>query len=279
MGESNLKKLSPPTTLKRRDVRQTPAQPDAAARKAKTGVFRFFDLPRELRDQIYYDSLIFKRKFESQHGSRLRARRMADVNLLVISHRFREEYLERAERHTCVVVTDRGIYHGEFLKLPNPLKYATRLEIFVAACCESPALHGNSRHPCSVVREIRMHRKWIENLCSQMRNLSSLKIEIMLDPHKRVSGCEDALLREQHRLTGLDERVAPLRSLEVYHSSHYVSEGVWSFNRPRTLVMRYVPETGELRRIEEGVERRPSGAGEKVEEKVVSGGGDDQGES
>jgi hypothetical protein len=249
--------------------RKKPPGPEQTPKRPQQQVFRFFDLPRELRDDIYDQSLVFKTKYASQHGVRLRARRSTILSLLLVNHQFQAEYLERAAQHTCLVVTDRGTFHGEDVKLPKPLSYARQLEVFLATCCESPSLHGDKRHPCSVIRELRMHRKWIVHLCAQMKFLQSLKIEVMLDPHGNVSGCEEAFLKHQHRLTNFDASIAPLKGLEVYHSSHYVSEGVWSFNRPRKLVLEWDAASGDVKRVEEVKEEKPAVAAKVKERKEV----------
>ena len=210
------------------------------------GVFDFFNLPRELRDQIYADCLQFKVKFESQHGVRLRGRRVAQGSLLQINHQFRHEYLERAEKETCLVIVDRDHFHGEALELPTPVKYTRKLELHLALACDSPD-HVIDR--CKVVQEVRMHRKWIGDLADRMKHLNSISIKVLLDNHPFVRDCGKRLLSEQHRFTNLEA----LTSVEVYHCDFYQGDngtGAWNFQRSRKLVMQWSPGKSELQRVE-----------------------------
>ncbi|KAK5124222.1 hypothetical protein LTR85_001925 [Meristemomyces frigidus] len=237
----------------------------------EAGVFDFFSLPRELRDQIYEEALQYKKKFQSQHGARIRGRRIAEVSLQLVSKQFRQEYLERAERETCLVIVDRDHYHGEILRLPTPIKYAKKLELHLALACDQPD-HIVGR--CRVLPEIRMHRKWIVDLCEQMKHLESVAINVMIDPHAMVKDCEQSLLNEQYRFSNLDT----LASVDVYHCAYYVGAGnavvnataagsahaatttgkspssSWNFTRQRKLIMNFSPETGNLQRLIEQAE-------------------------
>lgn len=210
----------------------------------KDGIFNFFALPRELRDKIYEESLQFKKKFEPQHGVRLRARRIVAVELLLVNRQFHNEYLERAEKKTCLIIVDRDHYHGETLELPIPIKYARKLELHLALACDEPD-HGMER--CRMLPELRMHRKWIVKLSEQMKYLDAITIKVLIDAHACVKECEEKLLKEQYRLTNLES----LASLEVYHCDYYVGKtsSAWNFGKPRKLVMKWSAESGDLQRV------------------------------
>ncbi|KAI7212189.1 hypothetical protein KC333_g7253 [Hortaea werneckii] len=219
-----------------------------STQKKQTSTFNFFNLPRELRDSIYDESLIFKRKFEDQSGVRIRGRRLVQIHLLLINRQFRDEYLERAEKKTCLVIVDRDRYHGESLKLPAIMKYTRKLELHLALACDVPD-HILSR--CKVTQEVRMHRKWIGNLCDQMKHLESVKIHVLIDAHEHVTECEGHILKEQYRFTNLEN----LTSLEIFHCDYYVGHKgttcAWNFSRPRKVVMRWSAEKGELERVKQ----------------------------
>ncbi|KAK6388721.1 hypothetical protein LTR65_007394 [Meristemomyces frigidus] len=221
------------------------------------GVFQFFMLAPELRDKIYENALQYKRKFKSQHSARLRGRRVAELSLLLVSRQFRQEYLERAEQKTCLVIVDRDHYHGGMLQLPTPIKCARKLELHLALACDEPD-HTVGR--CRILPELRMHRKWIVDLCEQMKHLDSVTINVLIDPHALVADCEQGLLNEQYRFSNL-ETVA---SVEVYHCDYFVGANTnaisgsgggktpssnWNFTKPRKLIMTLSPESGYLQRV------------------------------
>ncbi|TKA76310.1 hypothetical protein B0A55_04198 [Friedmanniomyces simplex] len=205
--------------------------------------FNFFDLPRELRDLIYDFSLTFKRKIRSQHGARLRGRNVAESSLLLVNKQFRREYFERAEHHTCLVIVDRPEFHGDLLKLPPAISYARSLELYLAIACDSP---DHFTDQCRVIKEARMHRKWIADLCQKMRQLQSLSIKLIIDPHQHIQACESKLLELQHKLTNFEE----LKALGVYHCDYAGKETGWSFASKRTVVMEWSAEDGELHAVE-----------------------------
>ena len=206
--------------------------------------FAFFALPRELRDEIYLHCLTFKRKFRSQHGARLRGRRVTETSLLQVSKQFRSEYLERAEQHMTFVIVDRPEFHGDPLKLPPAISRARYLELYLAIACDSP---DHFTDQCRVVKEVRMHRKWIADLCDKMRFLESLSITLVVDPHQHVKECETKLLELQHKLTNIND----LKALEVCHCDYAGKDVGWSFANKRTVVMEWSAEDGTLRRDQE----------------------------
>lgn len=253
--------------------------------------FNFFDFPRELRDQIYEEALEYKKKYRSQHSARIRGRRVADVSLLLVSHQFQQEYMEQAERNTCLLIVDRDHFHGENLKLPTPIKYARKLELYVALACEYLLTSMHSAwwltvqigdEPdhivgrCRILPELRMHRRWIVDLCHQMTHLQSVAIHVMIEPHAMIKDCEQNLLDQQYRFSNLEA----LTSVDVYHCDYFfganaptsnttgatntnTNAGVttiantdagdkrcaWNFTKPRKLVIKLSPKSGSLERV------------------------------
>lgn len=193
-------------------------------------------LPRELRDEIYsaFADLSFKTKLPSQHEARLRARRALIPELLRINRQFRDEYLESAAQKTALVIVDRAEYEGSPIELPQPLHYVRKLELHLAIACS--AYNHVGANGCRVLRELRMHRKWITGLSAQMRHQDQLTIKLLLEPHHHVDDCEQRLLDEQSKFTNIQT----LTLFEVYRCEYTAGRDEhWNFGKPRTLVMKW----------------------------------------
>ena len=231
--------------------------------------FRFFSLPRELRDLIYDCDLQnhLKRKLTSQHHARLRGRRVARTPLLLVSKQFREEYFSRVTGFATLVVVDRGEFHGELLKLPSPLSYVKNLELHLAIACDdlnhlSPGTSSSNPYEgCRVLRELRMHRKWIVHLARQMRWLNEIKVTVYVDPHLFIDACENEVVSEAWRLLNVEEVV----KLQVCRCEFVGKGAAWSFAKPREVVMR-MGEGRVLERVPKVIKATEHGEGEgKVE--------------
>ncbi|KAK1080903.1 hypothetical protein LTR33_005136, partial [Friedmanniomyces endolithicus] len=240
--EPRSKARSPlPTSRRRAPTAADEVKPEGTA--PPQTIFNFFGLSRELRDMVYDFSLTFKRKIRSQHGARLRGRMVTEASLLLVGKQFSREYFERAQYHTCFIIVDRPEFHGDFFKIPRALSYVRNVELFLAIACDSP---DHFTDQCRVVKEVRMHRKWIADLCQKMRRLESISIKLITDPHQHIEACEAKLLELQHKLTNFEE----LKKLAVYHCDYAGKETGWSFASKRTLVMEWSAKDGELHRVE-----------------------------
>ncbi|KAK0259938.1 hypothetical protein LTS09_005272 [Friedmanniomyces endolithicus] len=239
--EPRSKARSPmPTSRRRAPTAADEVKPEGTPLQT---TFNFFGLSRELRDMVYNFSLTFKRKIRSQHGARLRGRMVTEASLLLVSKQFSREYFERAQYHTCLIIVDRPEFHGDSFKIPRAISYARNVELFLAIACDSP---DHFTDQCRVVKEVRMHRKWIVDLCQKMRRLESISIKLITDPHQHIEACEAKLLELQHKLTNFEE----LKNLAVYHCDYAGKETGWSFASKRTLVMEWSAKDGELHRVE-----------------------------
>ncbi|KAK0942127.1 hypothetical protein LTR29_006372 [Friedmanniomyces endolithicus] len=239
--EPRSKARSPmPTSRRRAPTAADEVKPEGTPLQT---TFNFFGLSRELRDMVYDFSLTFKRKIRSQHGARLRGRMVTEASLLLVSKQFSREYFERAQYHTCLIIVDRPEFHGDSFKIPRAISYARNVELFLAIACDSP---DHFTDQCRVVKEVRMHRKWIVDLCQKMRRLESISIKLITDPHQHIEACEAKLLELQHKLTNFEE----LKNLAVYHCDYAGKETGWSFASKRTLVMEWSAKDGELHRVE-----------------------------
>lgn len=89
----------------------TIAQPSAVAtcREDDAQVFRFFDLPRELRDNIYEQPVLAKHWYmrpDMWDDFCIRAEKL-NTSLLLVSRQFRDEYVERCCEEQVLCLRDR----------------------------------------------------------------------------------------------------------------------------------------------------------------------------
>ena len=215
----------------------------AAIKQQKSSAFNFFALARELRDAIYEASLVYKKKLRNQNGARVRGRNVIDESLLTISKQFRREYMELAARRSCLVITDRPEFHGYLIKLPPALTYVRKLELYLAIACDAPDHFGEQ---CRVLKECRMHRKWIADLCKNMRHLDSLRVDLVVDPHQYISTCQNSLVDLLWKFTGVEE----LTQLNVWHCDYAGKDFGWNFAKKRSLALRWEARDGVLREFE-----------------------------
>ena len=204
--------------------------------------FDFFRLPRELRDQIYFDSLFYKRKYPDQSSARVRGRRVVNPDLLLISKQFKSEYVERAEQHTALIIVDRPEYHGDNITLPNEITYARQLEVHIAIACDAPDHFGNQ---CRVTKEVRMHHRWLSNLCTKMRHLQSVRVDMVIDPHQYINDCEAKLMEMQYKLSNVLE----LSSLRLFYCDYAGRDFGWNFSKSRKLAWEWNAEDRSLHRV------------------------------
>lgn len=68
--------------------------------------FRFFDLPRELRDEIHDLCLQDQHAMELKSTLRLEATNTVRANPLLVSHQYAHEYLARAQKHATLKLSD-----------------------------------------------------------------------------------------------------------------------------------------------------------------------------
>ncbi|KAK3675687.1 hypothetical protein LTR78_004328 [Recurvomyces mirabilis] len=218
------------------------SEPKTSLTTKDDSTFDFFRLPRELRDQIYFDSLAYKRKYPDQSGARVRGRRVADPNFLLISKQFKSEYLERAEQHTALIIVDRPEYHGDNITLPSEIAYARHLEVHIAIACDAPDHVGNQ---CRVTKEVRMHHRWLSNLCTKMRHLQSVQVDMVIDPHQYINECEAKLMEMQYKLSNVLE----LSSLRLFYCDYAGRDFGWNFGKSRKLAWEWDAEDRSLHRV------------------------------
>ena len=204
--------------------------------------FAFFSLPPELRDQIYELLLEPEHPLPSQYGLRFQVKNAINAELLLISHQFKDEYLESAEAKAVIVLEDECEYQGELLQFPSPLRYLRKLEVHLAITCDS---HYYAAQDWGVVEEFRMHRNWVMEFMAHTQPLLSLSINLYLAPDAHVESCEQSVLEHHSKLTSLDD----LTDLRVYQCKYEEPGKGWDFNVHKVLVMEYSQETEALRRV------------------------------
>ncbi|KAK3720841.1 hypothetical protein LTR37_003504 [Vermiconidia calcicola] len=190
------------------------------------GHFRIFDLPRELRDNIYDHALVqtTKLKLESKktpridevferetlpnpvvamggvttpaslialHRPALHATIMfrPSMNIMLVSRQIKKEYEERAKRVTTLVLRDHHEYDFQPIELPSAAKKVQAVELrLIMFCHMCPyAIHTNDQN-CHAAGELAQHQKWITALLPQVTQPHSLEIHAHICHDKYKSG-------------------------------------------------------------------------------------------
>jgi hypothetical protein len=86
----------------------TPPSSAAKSREDTAHIFRFFDLPRELRDKIYEQPVLMDHWLVPnylEHDIHIEAEKLS-MSLLLVNRQFREEYTERCEDQQALILHD-----------------------------------------------------------------------------------------------------------------------------------------------------------------------------
>lgn len=116
--------------------------PKRQKRKARP-VFPFSRLPREVRDIIYEEWLIDEIKVSTSmwknQGLSTRAKNVVDPRIPLVNKQSKQEYLDRAQWMTRLVVEDNYRFKVGVVDLPPCLQYVRRVECHVrlVSCHES----------------------------------------------------------------------------------------------------------------------------------------------
>ncbi|KAK3714665.1 hypothetical protein LTR37_007645 [Vermiconidia calcicola] len=188
--------------------------------------FRIFDLPRELRDNIYDHALVqtTKLKLESKQAPRidevferetvpnpviatggvttpasltalhrpaLHATIMfrPSMNIMLASRQIKKEYEERAKPVTTLVLRDHHEYAFQPIELPPAAKKVQAVELRLIMFCHmcAWAAHENDQ-TCHAAGELAQHQKWIAALLPQVTQPRSLEIHAHICHDKYKSG-------------------------------------------------------------------------------------------
>ncbi|KAK4498889.1 hypothetical protein PRZ48_009399 [Zasmidium cellare] len=188
-------------------------------------IFRFFDLPRELRDLAYDELLISHVFIELECRLEVDACEVVRPNLMTISRQFAREYKERSEKKQVTTVSDRPpvVLHGltaRLMPLPNLLRNTKKLSIYVFGAPDVLELHKN----------------WILATVTALPRVESLSLRVVLD----MSGGQEInlTLAALHGLVTIQK----VTLLEIFAMDN--RHGVFSLSDQRLLVLRWSAEGG-----------------------------------
>ena len=190
--------------------------------------FPLFDLPRELRDNIYDYALVENSTFQliSQASRRsddeadrdvtprpedaldeslgppappvpcltASVKLRASTNLLLAGSSLKQEYEERAKQNMVVVLKDHDHYGFQPVKFPEQATTLQNLELHLVLFCHD-CLLGNrvEEKSCHAAGELNSHRAWIEKLLPELKELRSLTIHAYLAHDRYRTGSKDKI--------------------------------------------------------------------------------------
>ncbi|EME38330.1 hypothetical protein DOTSEDRAFT_29390 [Dothistroma septosporum NZE10] len=173
---------------------------DSAVLDDSRNIFPFFDLPRELRDNIYDHLLITRRRTAEEHYLALKIDNLTDPTASRVSKQFRSEYLARACKHPIITQFIEHVdFYGDICEdtFPAPISRSQIAEFLL--------LEGST--------EGIMHPDWIEELLTRLPKVTEVRVKI-------ATLCSTVQEFEE----GYDEEdgwldIENLACFELYHSS------------------------------------------------------------
>lgn len=161
-----------------RPAKRRKIQPSLHKKTPTPQPFRFFDLPRELRDQIY-DLMLHNRTNVPTHS--LEAPELQVMNgprssALRVSTQFAQEYTEQMKRSTSLVIGDANVI-GYDLAL-------ARIPFVLASNCTRLAVHTNAYDIEEIVREV-------DYLIKGFSCISTLLLKVSITPTDCRGSLED----------------------------------------------------------------------------------------
>ncbi|KAK4629162.1 hypothetical protein CLAFUW4_08182 [Fulvia fulva] len=97
-------------------------------------VFPFFDLPLELRDMIYDETLEDRQDQRLCNSVYLKAKGVPRTNILLVSKDVKQEYEQRATKHSHLTVKDLRSYDEVRTALPAAAKKVSHIVIEPCVC-------------------------------------------------------------------------------------------------------------------------------------------------
>ena len=166
--------------------------------------FRLFDLPRELRDNIYDSALVENATFtlEGKAGAagdatsrpedaldepveppselpslNASVKFRASTNLLLAGHSLRHEYEERAKQSMIIILKDNDRYAFQPISLPEHATKVQNLELHLICFCHlCPTISHIDDKTCHAALELEQHRLWIDKLLPDLKELKALAV-------------------------------------------------------------------------------------------------------
>ena len=193
--------------------------------------FRFFDLPRELRDVVYVllttDYKNFTKEENQGHGHMVTNLRAGPIRTMLHTQRqFTSEYIDQVLRWSSLqVVDDHAEPDDELSKLPDMLfHFVDKADCVLLACCNH---EPGQEQPCALLRHIQGHQDWMQELQSRLRRLLALSVNLYISGPTQVQNWKVQMpvhdLREY--LVGL-VGVTGVRQVGVYYGEEQ-PDGPW----------------------------------------------------
>ncbi|KAK4498887.1 hypothetical protein PRZ48_009397 [Zasmidium cellare] len=179
-------------------------------------VFRFFDLPLEMREMIYDESLQEREGSLKCRGLDYKASNMPRVNLLLVSKRFKQEYKARVRKAGQILVL-QDTYDSirpDFFGLPYPRTMYTSIIVNIHI------------HPDDPEAEFGLHEDWMPAL---MRSLAACPGDVTLQFNIQMCRSDIASGEYQQELEKLVCKLA-LLSPVCYHVNIYGASRDWARN-------------------------------------------------
>ena len=189
--------------------------------KTDEKMFKFFDLSRELRNEVYTNLtkyLCVSSGYDEVHEEPIRAETYtADApipHLFRLCRQFKTEYEETFKQGFTIIFRDIGSMDYE-PALEGDLDRYTKAEVFVLAYCDDAGCPG---HKCGAYYDLRDHVGWIEKMLPSLQNLRDLRVRVY-QCQSHDSSVECAPVHPPMQLRDhLDRlvKLATLSRLEVY---------------------------------------------------------------
>lgn len=228
------------------------AQPRSILKSSSrpTKPFKFFALPRELRDIVYDHSLSPEETWGPRtHGLEVRVTSAPVTKLLLVSRQFGREYRESVGRNaelTCVDVgrdVSAGRSSSNWEAIPKTLRsIGTAHFAFWVLCRYKRRQHEEEK--CVARANLKAHLDEIEPLLSQVLSVGNSTVTLYFEFHREdPKWCVRALQKEHRRLTSL-----PGLSRVIFANA----DAEWMQFGPETadVFMEWDKKTDTMRRVE-----------------------------
>lgn len=152
--------------------------------------FRFFDLPRELRDQIYgyitqdISDFTTQQSGDGRYTIRFSVSSAPKLSALQVSRKFRDEYTDIIKDAAVLHVTD---YNKDFpdsitLHRKESLSLVKKVDIRLLASCNTEG------EPCYVGVNIGRHVQWLRTLAPALQHVLHCRIRLYVWDVSRTEG-------------------------------------------------------------------------------------------
>lgn len=213
------------------------ASETSTAADDQRNIFRFFDLPRELRNFIYRESLVTK-AVPLGEGFQGSASNLCQTHLLVVNKQFKHEYTsEGARASTILTASDHGYDSSKPIDIPKAAREITAVQLNFAITED-------------VLEECLLH---LETTKSVLARMSECRLRLRFDMMYAVPSEAATMLEELNQAWWLNFK--GLADLVVYRASgtNMATTGPFSifrFLEGRQLLMRWSAESKKVERID-----------------------------